>query len=365
MDSLPYFCFYVLIIIHQLRGTSQTTITSDKFGVTSDGRNITRYTFTNANGIVIKIIDFGGIITEIHVPDREGKLDDVILGFDTLAEYEVNQPHFGALIGRVANRIAGAQFTLDGHTYSLYANDGPNCLHGGKVGFDKKIWKSTVKDDKLILTYVSADGEENFPGELTLTVAYSLDDNNALTLAYTATTTKKTPINFTNHAYFNLAGQASGTINDHVITLHANSFLPLDQHSIPTGEIKAVTGTQYDLRTPVRLGDRLSQVPGGIGFDNNFCLDNNGQFVLAARVEHPPTGRYVEVRTTEPGVQFYTAYWLTGVTGKGRVAYNKFGAFCLEAQHYPDSVHQPSFPNSILSPGETYTQKTVYKFGAS
>ncbi|BFZ07012.1 hypothetical protein BsWGS_10051 [Bradybaena similaris] len=345
--------------------TSQTKITSDEFGVTSDGHKITRYTFTNVNGIVIKIIDFGGAITEILVPDREGKLDDVNLGFDTLAEYEVNRPHFGALIGRVANRIAGAQFTLDGQTYSLYANNGPNCLHGGKVGFDRKIWESTVKDDKLILTYVSADGEENFPGELTLTVVYSLDDNDALTLDYTATTTKKTPVNFTNHAYFNLAGHAAGTINDHVITIPAKSFLPLDQYSIPTGEIKAVEGTEHDLRTPVRLGDRLSQVPGGIGFDNNFCLDNNGQFVLAARVEHPATGRYMEVSTTEPGMQFYTAYYLTDVTGKGGVAHNRFGAFCLEAQHYPDSVHQASFPNSNLSPGEIYTQKTVYKFGAS
>ncbi|CAG5119826.1 unnamed protein product [Candidula unifasciata] len=345
--------------------TSQTTITSADYGVTSDGRKVTRYTLTNVNGLVVKIIDFGGAITEIHVPDRDGKLDDVNLGFDTFAEYEVNRPHFGALIGRVANRIAGAQFTLDGQTYKLFANNGPNCLHGGQVGFDRKLWESKVKDDKLILTYVSADGEENFPGELTLTVVYSLDDTDSLTLDYTATTTKKTPVNFTNHSYFNLAGHAAGHINDHVITIPANSFLPLDQYSIPTGEIKAVAGTERDLRTPVRLGDRLTQVPGGIGFDNNFCLDNNGEFVLAARVDHPPTGRYLEVRTTEPGIQFYTAYYLTDVTGKGGVPYQRFGAFCLEAQHYPDSVHQPSFPNSYLNPGETYTQKTVYKFGAS
>ncbi|CAG5119827.1 unnamed protein product [Candidula unifasciata] len=345
--------------------TSQTTVTTDDFGVTRDGRKVTRYTLTNGNGLIVKIINFGGVITEIHVPDREGKLDDISLGFDTLAAYEDNNPRFGALIGRVANRIAGAQFTLDGHTYNLFANDGPSCMHGGRVGFDRKLWESEVKDDKLVLTYVSPDGEENFPGELTLTVVYSLDDTDSLTLDYTATTTKKTPINFTNHSYFNLAGQSSGPINDHVVTINADSFLPLDQYSIPTGEIKAVTGTERDLRTPVRLGDRLTQVPGGIGFDNNFCLDNNGKFVLAARVDHPPTGRYLEVRTTEPGIQFYTAYYLTGVNGKRGASYQKFGAFCLEAQHYPDSVHHPSFPNSILSPGETYTQKTVYKFGAA
>uniref|UniRef100_A0A0B7ADB9 Aldose 1-epimerase n=2 Tax=Arion vulgaris TaxID=1028688 RepID=A0A0B7ADB9_9EUPU len=343
--------------------TSETKITSDDFGVTSEGQKVTRYTLSNSHGLVVKIIDFGGVITEINVPDKNGKLNDINLGFDTFQEYEVNRPHFGALIGRVANRIAGAQFILDGQTYDLFVNNGPNCLHGGKVGFDRRQWQSSVKDNKLVLKYVSLDGEENFPGELNVTVVYTLDDNNALTIDYSATTTKTTPINLTNHSYFNLAGHDAGHINDHVITIPAESYLPLDQYSIPTGEIKAVSGNEYDLRTPVSLGDRLNKVPGGIGFDNNFCLNNNGQLKLAARVEHPPSGRYMEISTTVPGIQFYTAYYLTNVTGKGGVAYERFGAFCLEAQHYPDSVHQPSFPNSYLHPGETYTQKTVHKFG--
>ncbi|CAL1540977.1 unnamed protein product [Lymnaea stagnalis] len=340
-----------------------TKITSDDFGHTQSGQKVTRYTLTNSSGASVKILDLGGIVTEINVPDKDGKLGDVTLGFDKVEDYEEKPGYLGALIGRVANRIAGGQFTLDGKTYNLFINNGPNSLHGGKIGFNKKIWDVSIENEKLVLRYVSADGEENYPGELTVKVIYGFDEDNQLTIDYSATTTKATPINLTNHAYFNLAGHATGHIKDHAITINADSYLPLDENSIPTGEIRPVAGTEYDLRTPVRLGDRLENVPGGRGFDNNFCLSNNGELKLIAKVEHPLSGRYMDVLTDEPGIQFYTAFWLASMTGKGGAAYGQFGAFCLEAQHYPDSVNKPQFPTTILRPGEFYTQTTVYRFG--
>ncbi|KAK3740857.1 hypothetical protein RRG08_011319 [Elysia crispata] len=338
-------------------------VSSDGYGQTKNGQKITRYTLSNSKGMSVQVLDFGGVITTINVPDKKGKFADVTLGFDNMQGWEEDTFYFGALIGRFANRIAGGHFTLDGKTYELCVNNGPNSLHGGKIGFNKKVWKSSIKDDKLVLVYVSPDGEENYPGEVTLTVTYSLDEENALSIDYHATTTKATPVNFTNHAYFNLGGHNHGGIKDHVVTFHADSFLPLDENTIPTGEIKKVDGSLLDLRKPVRFGDRLDQVGGGTGYDNTFCLNNNGALVLAAKVEHPPSGRFIECYTTEPGLHLYTGYYIKDAKGKAGAVYGQFGGFCLEAQHYPDSVHQASFPDSVLRPGKTYTQKTVFKFG--
>lgn len=341
------------------------TVTQDVFGQTKDGKDVMRFTLSSSNGrLVVRILDYGGIITEINVPDREGNVDDVNLGFDDMAGYNSNTNYMGALIGRVANRIKNGSFTLDEHTYSLYVNNGPNSLHGGKFGFDQKMWSSKVEGDSLVLQYVSPDGEENYQGELTTTVTYRVTDDNQLVIQYAATTTKSTPVNLTNHAYFNLAGHAAGTIDDHWVTIPADQFLPVDTDCLVTGETLEVEGTEWDLRKPVKLGDRLSAVPGGTGFDTNFCLrPGRGVPVLAARVEHPASGRYLECLTTEPGMQFYTSAFLNVPNAKGGKAYKRFGAFCLEAQHYPDSVNQPSFPNIILKPGDTYRQTTIYKFG--
>lgn len=340
-------------------------ITSDSFGQTTDGRNVTRFTLSSSSGgLVVRILDYGGIITEILVPDRQGNVADVCLGFDDMEGYSVNSPYMGAVIGRVANRIGKGQFTLDGHTYHLYVNNGPNSLHGGKIGFDKKLWGSTVSGPSLALRYVSPDGEENYPGELSATVTYTVTDDNQLVIDYTATATRPTPVNLTNHAYFNLAGHAAGTIEDHDVTITASQYLPVDQDSLVTGEVRDVAGTEWDLRSPVRLADRLPAVPGGKGFDNSFCLGGRaGAPSLAARVEHQASGRVLECLTTEPAVQFYTSYFLDVARAKGGHAYGRFGALCLEAQHYPDSVNQPSFPNTVLRPGETYRQTTIYKFG--
>ncbi|KAH9512269.1 hypothetical protein Btru_041352 [Bulinus truncatus] len=348
---------------HPKKMTNVTTITKEDFGKTKDGEKVTRYTLTNSKGANVKILDLGGILNEINIPDKNGTFGDVTLGFDQVEDYEDKPGYLGALIGRFANRIAGGQFTLDGKTYNLFINNGPNSLHGGKIGFNKKIWEVTEQNGSLVLRYVSADGEENYPGQLTVTVTYTFDEDNKLTIEYHASTDKATPINLTNHAYFNLAGHGTGHIKDHIVTLYAENYLPLDENMIPTGEIRPVNGSEFDLRTPVTLGERLDKVPGGKGFDNNFCLDNNGKFELVTRVDHPPSGRYLEVFTDEPGMQFYTSFWMSSMTGKGGAAYGQFGAFCLEAQHYPDSVNKPQFPNTILRPGQFYTQTTAYKFG--
>lgn len=340
-------------------------IIQDSFGKTKNDEEVTRYTFTNSNNITIRVINYGCIITDILVPDREGNILDINLGFDDIEGYETRSRYFGAVIGRVANRTAGGKFTLDGKEYSLAVNNGPNALHGGLKGFDKVVWKSSVTDDKLVLTYVSADGEEGFPGELTITVTYQLTNDNELIIDYTATTTKATPVNLTNHSYFNLAGQGSANVFDHVVTLNANSYTPVDETLIPTGQIANVKGTLFDLRTPVKLGDRLKEVNNGMGFDNNFCVGEENKMKTIARVVHPPSGRTMEVRTTEPGVQFYTSYFLKDTRGKGESVYGQFSAFCLECQHYPDSIHHKKFPNTVLRPGETYRQTTIFQFGVT
>ncbi|KAK7507040.1 hypothetical protein BaRGS_00001891 [Batillaria attramentaria] len=336
-------------------------VKQETFGQTADGRKVTRFTLRSDSGrLVVRIIDYGGIITEINVPDVKGQVADINLGFDDVAGYEADNQNLGALIGRVANNIAGGSFVMDGKTYNLFANKPPNTVHGGKEGFDKKLWDSRVDGDKLILQYISPDGEENFPGELTTTVTYRVTDADELYIEYRATTTKTTPVNFTNHAYFNLAGHDAGTLDDHVVTIHADSFLPIDKDGNPTG-------TEWDFRAPTRVVDRIPLVPGGIGFGHNFCLRPSSSELprLAARVEHRPSGRYMECWTTEPGMQFYTSYYMQFMKGQGKggAAYKPFGGFCLEAQHYPDSLHHANFPSIILKPGETYRQTTFYKFG--
>jgi aldose 1-epimerase len=344
------------------------TIQKSDFGKTADGTAVDLYTLTNDNGMKAKIITYGGIVTELHVPDRDGKLGDVVLGFDNLDGYLAGHPYFGALVGRYANRIAKGKFTLDGKEYTLATNNGPNSLHGGNVGFDKKVWKAEPEERAdgavLKLTYTSPDGEEDYPGTLTSTVTYTLTNQNELRIDYRATTDKATPINLTNHSYFNLGTAAAGDILGHELMLAADAYTPVDDTLIPTGEIRSVHGTPLDFTTPTRIGARIDQLPKIGGYDHNFVLRRGGRnLTLAARAYDPKSGRVLEMLTTQPGVQLYTSNFLDGkLKGKGGVAYGKHQAFCLESQHFPDSVHQPKFPTVILKPGETYEQTTVYKF---
>ncbi|XP_053404354.1 galactose mutarotase-like [Mercenaria mercenaria] len=337
-------------------------ITKELYGKTEDGKDI--FIFSLKNGKVeVRIIDYGGIITNIFVPDKDGKVEDVTLGFDTFKDgYDTRSRYFGALVGRYANRIAKGQFTLDGKTYNLAANNGPNALHGGIKGFDKRLWTSSIVGNKLVLQYTSADGEENYPGEVKVTVTYQLTDQNELILDYIARTDKKTVINLTNHAYFNLAGHAAGSLDGHNVRLAAHKYTPVDETSLPTGAIDSVAGTMFDLTTDTNLADRLPNVPGGKGFDHNFVLEKPGWDKHAARLRHIPSGRQIDMYTTEPGFQFYTGFYVNIANAKGGANYVKWGSFCLEAQHYPDSPNQPSFPSTVLSPGETYRQTTKYVF---
>jgi aldose 1-epimerase len=347
----------------------QAKIEKAEFGKMADGAAVDVYTLTNSKGMKARIITYGATITEWHGPDRDGKFDDVVLGFDNLAPYLAGHPFFGCIAGRVANRIAKARFTLDGKEYKLAANNGPNTLHGGLKGFDKKLWKAETvpaKDGVAVkMTYRSLDGEEGFPGNLDVTVMYTLTNQNELRIDYTATTDKATPVNLTNHSYFNLAGAKSGSkILDHELQLEADRYTPVDESLIPTGEIAPVKGTPLDFTTPTKIGSRFDQLKGKpIGCDHNYVLRSEGKaLALGARVHEPKSGRVLEMFTTEPGVQLYTGNFLDGkVKGKGGVVYPQHGGFCLEAQHFPDSVNQPKFPSVILQPGKTYTQTTVYK----
>ncbi|XP_060585608.1 galactose mutarotase-like [Ruditapes philippinarum] len=337
-------------------------ISKEFYDKTSDGHYISIYSLTNGS-MKVKIIDYGGIITNIFVPDKDGKMEDIALGFDTYKDgYDTRNRYFGALVGRYANRIAKGQFTLDGVTHQLAVNNGPNALHGGINGFDKRLWASSIEGNKLVLKYTSADGEENYPGEVKVTVTYQLTDQNELILDYTATTNKKTIINLTNHSYFNLAGHAAGTLDGHFVRLAADKFTPVDDTSIPTGAIDDVNGTMFDLTSETNVVTRLPNVPGDKGFDHNFVLGKPGWDKHAARLRHTPSGRQIDMYTTEPGFQFYTGYYLGIDNAKGGANYRKWSAFCLEAQHYPDSPNQPSFPSTVLSPGETYRQTTKYVF---
>jgi aldose 1-epimerase len=338
------------------------------FGKTADGTPVTLYTLKNGQ-LTVKVMTYGAIITEIDAPDRDGEPGDVVLGCDDLQGYLAGHPFFGAVAGRYANRIGGASFELDGKTYKLAANNGPNTLHGGLEGFDKKVWRaedaSGPDGPAVRMTYTSPDGEEGFPGNLTVAVTYTVTKDDALRIDYEATTDRATPVNLTNHTYFNLAGPGSGTILDHVVTLFADKYTVVDEQAIPTGELAPVAGTPLDFTSPTPIGPRILRMQGNPGgYDHNYVLKGDGRTpALAARVYEPRTGRLLEMLTTEPGVQFYTGNYLDGsVKGKGAV-YEKRTGFCLEAQHFPDSPHHPDFPSTILRPGETYTQTTIYRFG--
>ncbi len=346
-----------------------------EFGKTADGTPVDLYTLTNAHGMKAKIITYGGVVTELDAPDRDGKMGDVVLGFDNLKSYLAGDPYFGALIGRVANRVAKGRFTLGGKEYKLVKNNGPNALHGGEKGFDKVVWKGEPVESKdgpaLKLSYVSKDGEEGYPGALSVTVVYTLTNDDALQIDYQATTDKATPVNLTNHSYFNLAGPGSGDVLDETLTIAADKYTPVDDTLIPTGELKSVKGTPYDFTKPERIGARIGELKGDPaksdpgGYDINYVLNGGNGPAFAARVSDPKSGRIMEVWTTEPGLQFYTGNFLDGtLTGKNGVVYKKHQALCLEADHFPDSVNHPDFPSTILEPGKTYKQTTIYKFSA-
>jgi aldose 1-epimerase len=344
----------------------RTGITQAPFGHTLDGEAITQFTLTNAHGMVARIIDFGGIITELHAPDREGRLADVVLGFDQLAPYASDSPYFGALIGRYGNRIAKGRFTLDGQEYALPVNNGSNHLHGGVPGFDKVKWKAGIGGDSLRLAYASRDGEQGYPGNLDVTVVYTLTDDNELVVRFHAVTDKATPVNLTQHSYFNLAG--GGDILGHLLTIDADAFVAIDEGSIPTGALAPVAGTPFDFRTPRAIGARIdeddTQLRNGQGYDHCFALNKPQGTALsrAARVLDPGSGRVLELFTEEPGVQFYSGNFLDGsLTGKGQIYAHRSG-FCLEPQHFPDSPNQPQFPNVILRPGEVYQTESRFRF---
>ncbi len=343
------------------------------FGTTPEGAEISLFTLTNSQGIQVGIINFGGIITSILTPDREGKSGDIVLGFDSLDDYLAGHPYFGALIGRYGNRIAKGQFTLDGESYQLAANNIGNHLHGGLRGFDKVVWDASIPDDSqaaVRLTYRSPDGEEGYPGNLDVRVTYTLNNSNELRIDYHASTDRPTIVNLTNHAYFNLSAGQSNNILGHRLQIKADRYLPVDSTLIPTGELRPVAGTPFDFRTPATVGSRIDdqnqQLAFGGGYDHCWILnkEGTGALELAARLSDPESGRTLELLTTEPGVQFYSGNFLDGsLTGKKGVVYNYRYALCLEPEHFPDSPNQPAFPSVTLRPGEEYQSVSVYRFG--
>jgi aldose 1-epimerase len=350
--------------------TDAGSVTMMDFGKTPEGTPVELYVLKNGK-LTVKVMTYGAIVTEIDAPDRNGKLGDVVLGFDSLEGYLGTHPYFGATVGRVANRITKASFTLGGQEYTLAANDGPHSLHGGKKGFDKVVWKaeptSQSNGPSVKLTYRSPDGEEGYPGNLSVSVTFTVTGSDELRIDYTATTDKPTPINLSNHSYFNLAGRTNESILGHQLMLATDHYTPVDETLIPTGEIAPVSGTPLDFTQPTDIGKRLGELKGEPkGYDHNFVLNSGGKaLALAARVYEPKTGRLMEMYTTEPGVQFYSGNFLDGSNkGKDGIVYRKHHGFCLEAQHYPDSIHHPNFPSTILEPGKTYTQTTIYKFSA-
>jgi len=344
------------------------------FGTLADGTDLVLYTLVNAQGMRAAITNYGGIVVSLTAPDRDGTFADVVLGFDTLEEYVDHSPFFGCLVGRFGNRIANGKFTLQGVEYTLAQNDGQNHLHGGIKGFDKRVWAAraleTADGPGLVLAYVSPDGEEGYPGTLSVTVLYTLTDDNALKIDYTATTDKPTVVNLTNHSYFNLSAGATNTILDHELSINAGAFTPVDGTLIPTGEIRAVAGTPLDFRTPTPIGARIEaddpQLGYGGGYDHNWIINGEpGELRLAARVYEPTSGRVMDVHTTEPAMQFYAGNMMPpSLNGKGGRIYARRGGLCLETQHYPDSPNKPEFPSTTLEPGQTYQTTTVYKFSA-
>jgi aldose 1-epimerase len=348
---------------------ASTRISTEPFG-TADGQPVTLYTLHNSKGAEARICNYGGIVVSLKMPDRNGVFGDVVLGYDKLEDYIKVTPYFGALIGRYGNRIAKGHFTLDGVTYTLVTNNYPNALHGGTKGFDKRVWQARSYDSpagpKLVLTYTSKDGEEGYPGNLSVKAIYTLTEDNGLRLDYAATTDKDTVLNLTQHSYFNLAGK--GDILGHVVEMPADRFTPVDSTLIPTGELRPVAGTPFDFRTPTAIGARIGQADEqlkfGGGYDHNWVFNKTiGDLTMLTRVTEATTGRVLEVWSTEPGLQFYSGNFLDGtITGKGGWVYQFRNGFCMEPQHYPDSPNHPNFPTVVLKPGQTYQNTIIYRF---
>ena len=361
-----------MILLLNLNAHGQAKVTRESFGKTPDGQDADIYTLTNSGGAEVRITNYGGIVTSLKVPDRNGKLDDIVLGFDNLDAYLKGHPYFGAIIGRYGNRIAKGRFTLHSVEYKLAVNNGENHLHGGIKGFDKVVWnakpRKLANGAALELTYLSKDGEEGYPGNLSVKVVYTLTNANELKIDYLATTDKDTVVNLTHHSYFNLAGQGNGDILNHRLFVNAARFTPTDAGSIPTGELRSVRGTPFDFTRATTIGARINQdyeqLRLGKGYDHNFILNGiMGTLRRSARVYEPTTGRVMEVWTTEPGMQLYSGNFLDGtLTGKNGKVYQQRYGFCLETQHYPDSPNKPNFPTTVLRKGGRYHTITIYKF---
>jgi aldose 1-epimerase len=351
--------------------TREATVTRAPFGTTPEGDSVELFRLTNAHGVELDAITYGGIITSLKVPDRTGTLGDVVLGYDSLAGYLRSSPYFGAIVGRYANRIARGAFTLNGTTYHLAINNPPNALHGGLRGFDKVVWQAEPLSDArgagVIFRHTSPDGDEGYPGTVTVQVTYTLTDSNDVVIDYQATTDKPTPINLSQHSYFNLAG--SGSVLDHELMIAADSFTPIDSTFIPTGVIAPVAGTPFDFRTPHRIGERINddnqQLRFAGGYDHNFVLNHAGTgLALAARLTDPSSGRVLEIHTDQPGVQFYSGNFLDGtITGKRGMVYAHRNGLALETQHFPDSPNHPRFSSTIIEPGQQFHSRTVWHFG--
>ncbi len=362
----------VVLTAGVLTAQSKKGVQKKSFGKLSDGASVSLYVLTNKNGVQAAVTDYGARLVSLKAPDRNGKFADIVLGYDSAEGYQNGKAYVGATVGRYANRIAKGKFSLDGKTYTLALNNGPNSLHGGKIGFDQKVW--TAKEVTVAgapgvqFTCLSRDGEENYPGNLHVTATYTLDDNNSLKIDYQATTDKTTVLNLANHAYFNLAGEGSGSILDQVLTIHADRFTPVDATLIPTGELRPVKGTPFDFTKPTAIGARITQdnqqLKYGNGYDHNFVL-NGGQTSTpkpAAEAYDPKSGRVLDLLTTQPGVQFYSGNGLDNtVHGKSGHAYPSRSGFCLETQHFPDSPNHPDFPSSVLKPGQTYHEVTILR----
>jgi aldose 1-epimerase len=361
--------FFIATMVVFLQAEANPKMQKQSFGKTEDGQQTDLYILTNKNGMEAAITNYGGTVVTLKVPDRDGKLDDVVLGYDKLDDYAAGKAYFGAIVGRYANRIAHAKFTLDGITYTLQKNDGDNHLHGG---FNKRVWTpkdvSSSAGQALELTYLSKDGEEGFPGNLSVKVVYTLTDENELKIDYSATTDKDTVLNLTNHCYFNLAGQGNGDILQHQLMIRADRFTPVDANLIPTGELRSVKGTPFDFTTATAIGARIDQdneeLKLGRGYDHNWVLNSGttGSLTLAAQAYEPHSGRLLEVQTTQPGLQFYTGNFLDAIHGKQGKVYNRRYAFCLETQHFPNSPNHPEFPSTVLKPDQHFVSTTVYRF---
>jgi len=375
MKKMMVLCLLLAAISLLNAGNGQSRITMKPFGETEDGKSVYLYSLQNSNGMKVDIMNYGCTVVRLFAPDRTGEMADVVLGFNTLEEYVEKSPYFGCIVGRYGNRIANGQFTLNGTLYKLATNNEPGgipChLHGGLKGFDKVVWDARPgfkkNNPQLELQYTSMDGEEGYPGTLYVTVCYRLTDSNELVIEYSATTDKSTPVNLTHHTYFNLHGEGNGHILDHILFMQAKNFTPVTRGLIPTGEIRPVKGTPFDFTKPNTIGKRINsddqQIKFGGGYDHNWVLDKNEGLQRVATVYETYSGRYMEVWTTEPGLQFYSGNFLDGtLTGKSGKIYPHRSGLCLETQHFPDSPNQPSFPGTILNPGEVYKSTTVYCF---